>query len=119
MDIPTPQFVYKVADALEFAEAQAEGIYAGAAIDVTDGFIHFSTAMQLAETIRLHFKGRRGLVLAAIRTAPLGSALRWEASRGGALFPHLYGNLEMSTIAWSEPIDVDEDGNCQLPDRLG
>jgi uncharacterized protein (DUF952 family) len=113
------KIVYKVADALEFAEAQAEGIYAGAPVDLKDGFIHFSTALQLPETLRLHFRGRRGLVLAAVRTADLGEALRWEPSRGGALFPHFYGTLQMSAVAWTEGIDVDEDGHCALPDRLG
>jgi len=114
-----PAHIYKVADAAEFAEAQAEGIYAGAPIDLKDGFIHFSTALQVAETIRLHFKGRKDLVLAAVRTGDLGKALKWEPSRGGELFPHLYGNLEMKAVEWTEGIDVDENGNCKLPDRLG
>ena len=114
-----PAHIYKVADAAEFSAAQADGIYAGAPVDLEDGFIHFSTALQVAETIRRYFKGRKNLVLAAVRTADLGEALRWEPSRGGDLFPHLYGNLEMKAVAWTEGIDVDEDGNCQLPDRLG
>jgi uncharacterized protein (DUF952 family) len=114
-----PKLIYKIADAAEFAEAQDEGIYAGAAIDLQDGFIHFSTAMQVADTVRLHFRGRKGLVLAAVRAADLGQGLRWEASRDGQLFPHLYGNLEMSAVDWLAGIDVDEDGNCELPDRLG
>jgi len=119
MTTPTPKLIYKIADGAEFAEAQADGIYAGAPIDLKDGFIHFSTALQVADTIRLHFKGRKGLVLAAVRTADLGDALRWEPSRGGDLFPHLYGNLEMVAVDWTVGIDVDEDGNCELPDRLG
>ena len=114
-----PAHIYKVADAAEFAEAEAEGIYAGAPIDLKDGFIHFSTALQIAETIRLHFKGQSALVLAAVRTSDLGDALKWEPSRGGELFPHLYGNLEMKAVEWTEGIDVDEDGNCKLPARLG
>ena len=115
----TSTTIYKIADAGEFAEAQAEGIYAGAPLDLQDGFIHFSTAGQLSETLRLHFRGRSGLVLAAVATAGLGDRLRWEPSRGGALFPHLYGTLEMSSVLWTEGIDVDADGNCRLPDRLG
>ena len=115
----TPQYIYKVADATAFARAQAAGTFEGAPIDLRDGFMHFSTAAQLAETIRLHFRGRHDLVLAAVRTAALGDRLRWEPSRGGALFPHLYGPLELSAVAWVEGIDVDEDGNCQLPARLG
>ena len=119
MDTPHPTFIYKIADAQEFDQALIDGIYAGAPIDLTDGFIHFSTAAQVGDTLRLHFKGRGSLVLAAVRAADLGSALVWEPSRGGALFPHLYGNLEMKSVAWSEQIEVDEDGNCRLPDRLG
>jgi uncharacterized protein (DUF952 family) len=114
-----PSTVYKIADAAEFAAAQRAGSYSGAAIDIADGFVHFSTALQLAETLRLHFRGRSGLVLAAVRAADLGAALRWEPSRGGELFPHLYGPLPMSAVAWNEGIDVDDDGNCALPDRLG
>ena len=114
-----PNHIYKVADGLEFTEAETDGLYAGSEADIADGFIHFSTAMQLQETLRRHYRGRSGLVLASIRTAPLGEALRWEPSRGGELFPHLYGNLAMSAVEWTEPIDVDEDGNCKLPDRLG
>jgi len=114
-----PALIYKVANADEFGEARDEGIYAGAPIDLKDGFIHFSTADQLRETLRLHFKGRDDLVLAAVRSADLGDALRWEPSRGGELFPHLYGNLEMSAVYWDEPINVDQDGTCRLPARLG
>ncbi|HTJ59468.1 MAG TPA: DUF952 domain-containing protein [Devosiaceae bacterium] len=119
MDTPHPTHVYKVADAQEFAQAQDDGIYAGAPVDLKDGFIHFSTAAQLPETLRRHFSGQRDLTLAAVRTADLGDALRWEPSRGGDLFPHLYGNLEMSAVSWTTPIQVAADGSCQLPDRLG
>jgi len=118
MDIENTALIYKIADATEFDEAVADGIYAGAPIDLQDGFIHFSTAAQLADTLRLHFKGRRNLVLAAVRTEELGSDLRWEPSRGGALFPHLHANLQMKAVAWSEPIEVDEQGGCSLPDRV-
>lgn len=119
MDTPSPAFIYKIVDAPEFDQAVADGIYAGAPVDLKDGYIHFSAAAQVAETIRLHFRGRGSLVLAAIRTADLGSALRWEPSRDGALFPHLYANLEMKSVEWSVPIFVDDAGNCELPDRLG
>jgi uncharacterized protein (DUF952 family) len=114
-----PVLIYKVANAAEFGEARDDGIYAGAPIDLKDGFIHFSTAAQLPETLRLHFKNHDDLVLAAVRTADLGDALRWEPSRGGQLFPHLYGNLEMSAVYWDEPINVDSEGNCKLPARIG
>ncbi|HVW93935.1 MAG TPA: DUF952 domain-containing protein [Devosia sp.] len=114
-----PTTIYKVADAADFEAAEADGIYAGAPVDIADGFIHFSTAAQLPETLRRHFSGRSGLVLAAIDTEKLGSGLIWEPSRGGDLFPHLYGNLPLSAILWQEPIEVDEAGNCNLPARLG
>ena len=119
MNKPHPDLIFKIADAAAFAEAQDEGIFAGAPIDLKDGFIHFSTAAQVAETLKLHFKGRRDLVLAAVRTADLGDALKWEPSRGGALFPHLYGNLLMSAVDWVEGVEVNEDGTCTLPDRIG
>jgi uncharacterized protein (DUF952 family) len=119
MSPPTPDLVFKIAEAGAFAEAQDEGVFAGAPIDLKDGFIHFSTAGQVAETLKLHFKGRHDLVLAAVRTADLGDALRWEPSRGGALFPHLYGNLLMAAVDWVEGVEVDDDGNCTLPDRIG
>jgi uncharacterized protein (DUF952 family) len=111
--------IYKILPRAEWIEARAIGRFEGSTVDLQDGFIHFSTALQLAETLRLHFKGRSDLVLAAVRTAHLGDKLRWEPSRGGELFPHLYGNLEMQAVDWVEGIDVDEDGNCKLPDRLG
>jgi len=114
-----PDFVYKVADDQSFNAARQSGIYTGAPIDIADGFIHLSTAEQLAETLRLHFKGQGGLVLAAVDTRKLGDNLRWEPSRGGALFPHLYGKLDLSAVTWTEAIEVDEDGNCTLPTRLG
>src|SRR5262249_52790236 len=118
MATPHPAHVYKVVDGLAFAQAQTDGIFAGSEIDITDGYIHFSTALQLAETIRRHFRGRHDLVLASIRVSDLGD-LRWEPSRGGELFPHLYGNLEMKAVEWVEGIDVDEDGMCVLPARIG
>ena len=114
-----PDFVYKVADGKSFEAARQRGVYAGAPIDLADGFIHLSTAEQLAETLRLHFKGQGGLLLAAVDTSKLGEGLHWEPSRGGALFPHFYGKLEMSAVAWTEAIAVDEEGNCTLPARLG
>ena len=119
MNTPSPAHIYKIADAAELAAAQNDGVYAGAPIDLQDGFIHFSTALQFADTIRLHFRCRSNLVLAAVRTADLGGTLRWEPSRGGELFPHLHGQMPMSAVEWFEGIDVDENGECRLPDRLG
>lgn len=115
----TPDLIYKIATAQSYAPARLSGSYAGMPIDAADGYLHFSTAAQLAETLRLHFKGQADLVLAAVRTADLGDQLVWEPSRGGQLFPHLYGGpLPLSAVAWEEPISVDADGNCDLPEAV-
>lgn len=110
-----PEFVYKVADSDLFAEAAERGTFAGAGVDLADGYIHFSTADQLSETLRRHFAGKTRLTLAAVRTADLGAALRWEPSRGDDLFPHLYAALPMSAVAWTAPIAVASDGTAALP----
>jgi uncharacterized protein (DUF952 family) len=102
--------VYKIVATEEWAKAKAAGVFAGAAIDRADGFIHFSTAQQAPETAAKWFAGRGDLTLAAIDADALGADLRWEPSRGGALFPHLYGALPMSAVAWSRPLPLDEDG---------
>ncbi len=83
-----------------------------------DGFIHFSTAAQLEGTLRKHFAGRSGLFLIAIDADRLGDALRWEPSRGGDLFPHLYAPLELASVLWSGPLPLDDDGVPLLPAEL-
>ena len=102
--------VYKIVATEEWAKAQAAGVFAGAAIDRTDGFIHFSTAEQAPETAAKWFAGRGDLTLAAVDAEALGDGLRWEPSRGGALFPHLYGPLPMSAVVWSRPLPLGSDG---------
>ncbi len=102
--------VYKIVATEEWAKAQAAGVFTGAAVDRTDGFIHFSTAEQAPETAAKWFAGRGDLTLAAIDADALGDDLRWEPSRGGALFPHLYGDLPMSAVLWSRPLPLAEDG---------
>lgn len=114
-----PQFVYKIATEAAYAPARGTPAFAGMPIDAQDGYIHFSSADQLGETLRLHFAGQDGLVLLAVRSADLGDALVWEASRGGALFPHLYGGkLPLSVVAWEAPISVAADGSCILPEAV-
>lgn len=111
-----PELIYKIATASAFAPARLAGRFAGMPIDASDGYMHFSTAAQLGETLRLHFAGQADLVLLAVRTADLGDDLVWEPSRGGELFPHLYGGpLDLGAIAWEEPISVDASGACTLP----
>jgi uncharacterized protein (DUF952 family) len=86
--------IYKILPRAEWDAATATGRFDGSAIDLKDGFIHFSAGDQWAETLRLHFAGQQGLVLVAVDADRLGDALKWELSRGGALFPHLYGPLD-------------------------
>lgn len=112
----TPEFIYKIATASAFAPARLAGQFEGMPIDQADGYMHFSTAYQLAETLRLHFAGQSDLVLLAVRTDDLGSDIVWEPSRGGELFPHYYGGpLALASIVWEAPISVAADGSCTLP----
>lgn len=111
-----PDFIYKVAGRDVFDASRTAGRFLGQPVDHADGFVHFSTAEQLAETIRLYFAGLRDQVLFQVAAAPLGEALRWEPSRNGALFPHLYGELGMAAVLQSAVVDVPADGKLQLPD---
>ena len=114
-----PALIYKIATEAAFAPARHTPGFAGMPVDAKDGYIHFSTAEQLAETLRLHFAGQSGLVLLGVRTADLGAGLKWEASRGGDLFPHYYGGpLPTAAIAWEAPLAVASDGACQLPELV-
>jgi uncharacterized protein (DUF952 family) len=102
--------IFKIAGAEEWRLAQAAGVFEGAAVDRADGYIHFSTALQAAETAAKWFAGRSDLVLAAVDAETLGSALRWEPSRGGALFPHLYAPLPLSAVRWTRSLPLGADG---------
>ena len=101
--------VFKIVAADEWREAEAAGVFTGAAADRADGFIHFSTAEQAPETAAKWFAGRDNLILAAVDAEVLGADLRWEPSRGGALFPHLYAALPMSAVVWSRPLKLGAD----------
>ena len=109
------QFIYKITPQAPWREAEASGRFTGAPIDVADGFIHFSTAAQVRETAAKHFSGQTDLLLAAIDGASLGDALKYEVSRGGALFPHLYGALELNAVKWVRPLPLGADGAHQFP----
>ena len=102
--------VYKIVSTGEWTEAEAASVFLGASVDRADGFIHFSTAEQAADTAAKWFAGRGDLTLAAIDAEALGGDLRWEPSRGGALFPHLYAALPMSAVVWSRPLPLGSDG---------
>jgi uncharacterized protein (DUF952 family) len=106
--------VYKLLPAAEWAAAQAAGVFTGSGIDLADGYIHLSAADQAQETARLHFAGRAGLVLLHIQAEVLGEALKWEASRGGALFPHLYGPLRVDQVSEVTLAPVGVDGAPDL-----
>jgi uncharacterized protein (DUF952 family) len=98
--------IYKILRQAEWADLDARGETAGAPVDIADGFIHFSTAEQVAETAARHFAGQDGLILAAFEAGTLGEALVWEPSRGGALFPHLYGPLCRADVLWHAPLPL-------------
>jgi uncharacterized protein (DUF952 family) len=106
--------VYKIATRSDWEAAVKAGRFEGAAIDLRDGYIHFSTAAQAQETARLHFAGRSGLVLLRIDAAKLGPALQWEPSRGGALFPHLYSPMDCGLVEAVTEIVLDAGGTPQL-----
>ena len=103
--------IYKISSAALWRDAEQAGVFAGAPIDHADGFIHFSTANQVKQTAALHFKGAADLVLVAVDAVALGDALRYEPSRGGALFPHLYGTLPLSAVRWVKPLPLGPDGH--------
>lgn len=110
--------IYKIAPLPLWREAEAAGLFRGSAVDLADGFIHFSTARQTRETAAKHFAGQDGLLLVAVDAGRLGPALKYEASRGGDLFPHLYGELPLSAVAWTEPLPLGPDGAHIFPDPL-
>ncbi|MGQ0456097.1 MAG: DUF952 domain-containing protein [Hyphomicrobium sp.] len=114
------QTVYKIVAKAEWALACDSGSFSGSSDDVRDGFVHLSTADQLPGTLARHFRGRRDLVLVALRAAALGDALRWEPSRNDRLFPHLYAALPTALALWVKPLSLGADGAPILdPEGLG
>lgn len=109
--------IYKVLKAEEWRVLDAGGETRGAPVDRADGYIHFSTAEQLDETLRKHFEGADGLVIAACDAGALADALRWEPSRGGVLFPHLYRPLRRDDVVWHQPVET-RDGHHVVPGRV-
>ena len=107
--------VFKLVDHASWQAAAAAGVFAGSAVDWRDGFIHFSTAAQLRETAGRHFAGQADLLVVAVDATALGDALRWEPSRGGDLFPHLYGPLPLSAVRRVSPIGLDDAGRHLFP----
>ncbi len=109
------ELVFKLVDRASWQAAEAAGVFAGSAADQRDGFIHLSTALQLAETAATHFAGQRDLLVVAIDATALGDALRWEPSRGGALFPHLYGPLPLTAVRRVAEVGLDDAGRHVFP----
>lgn len=109
--------IYKICPEALWREAEREGRFSGAPIDLADGFIHFSTAAQSLETARKHFAGQGDLLLIAVDAGKLGDALRYEVSRGDDLFPHLYAPLDLSAVRWVKPLPLGADGHVfpELP----
>lgn len=106
---------YKILTAPQMAELLEHGRFAGAPVDLSDGYIHLSTAGQVRETLDKHFAGQDGLHIAAIDLGRFGDAVEWEVSRGGALFPHLYADLTLGGVVAHGPVEYDQAGNLLLP----
>ncbi|GJD32048.1 hypothetical protein PMNALOAF_3313 [Methylobacterium adhaesivum] len=111
--------VYKICPRDLWAAAEARGRFTGAPVDVADGFIHFSTALQAAETAARHFSAVQDLVLVAVDAEALGAALRFEPSRGGDLFPHLYGDLPLAAVRAVHDLPIGADGRHAFPQGFG
>jgi len=108
--------IYHMCKAEEWAAAEAAGTYHGSSQDVADGFIHFSTSEQIVESAAKHRAGQNGLMLLSVDDGLLGDDLKWESSRGGALFPHLYGDLPVSAVRKAEPLPLGPDGAHVFPE---
>jgi uncharacterized protein (DUF952 family) len=113
-----PQTIYRILTQQAWSKAQADGVFCGSEHDVRDGFIHFSTAAQVAETAAKHYTRMTGLVLLWVNVEPIAHALRWEVSRGGASFPHLYAALPCNAVIRAAPLEVDANGVHVLPATL-
>jgi uncharacterized protein (DUF952 family) len=107
--------IYKICERRLWQAAEADGVFRGSADDGRDGFIHFSAASQLSETAAKHFARQSDLLLIAVDAKRLGLQLKWEPSRGGALFPHLYGSLPLDAVRWVRPLPDEVDGHRPLP----
>lgn len=110
--------IYKIMREADFEAAMREGRFCGSADDLRDGYIHLSAADQVPGTLAAHFAGQEDLVLLALDAGRLGLELKWEASRGGALFPHLYAPLDLAALLWVEPLWLDAEGCHVLPESM-
>lgn len=111
----SPLIAYKVLTGPQMAVLEADGVFMGAPIDLADGYVHLSTADQVKETVDKHFAGQTGLHVAAVDLMVLGDAVKWEPSRGGQLFPHIYAALPLNAVLAYGPMERDADGRVRLP----
>ncbi len=118
---PTPgacHVIFKILTPTEWAEFRQASVFLGSPVDLADGYIHLSTAAQARETASKHFADQPAPILAAVDRDSLGAALKWEPSRGGALFPHLYGPLPLASVLWAKPIPRDAAGRHAFPPEV-
>lgn len=111
----TPRAIFHIATEEDWNQAIAAGIYRGSAAARRDGFLHFSTAEQIVESAAKHWLGRQGILL-AVEPDKLGAALKWETSRGGALFPHVYGDVPLGAVVLVRLLRLGPDGRHVFPD---
>ena len=109
--------IYKILSEAAYEAAKREGHFLGSVDDARDGFIHLSAANQIEGTLAGHFAGQTGLLLVALDPDRLGSELKWESSRGGDLFPHLYGTLKTTEVIWAKPLPINA-GQHQFPKEM-
>ena len=110
--------IYKVVTRDQWEAARKSGVFKGASIDLQDGYIHFSTHAQVTETVARHFAGQHDLLIVAVEAEALGDQIKWEASRGGDLFPHLYDDLHFSSVVWEEDLPLEEGGGHRFPSQM-
>lgn len=114
----TQKLIYKIATRDQWEKAEKSGFFEGAPIDLADGYIHFSTAETVRETAAKHFAGQASLLLIAVDEAALGEKLKYEVSRGGAFFPHLYDRLDLKAVIWATELPLDEAKNHIFPETF-
>ena len=110
------KLIYKIATREQWAEAEKTGFFSGAPIDLADGYIHFSTRETARGTALKHFSGQSGLLLVAVDETMLGDSLKYEVSRGGALFPHLYDKLDLNAVVRVAELPLGDNGAHIFPD---
>jgi uncharacterized protein (DUF952 family) len=115
---PVARTIYKICPNALWSEAERAGVFRGAPVDARDGFIHFSSATQVRDTAKRYFAGAEDLMLIAVDADALGDALKWEVSRGGDLFPHLYGDLPLAAVLWARPLPLGIDQQHVFPELM-